>query len=177
MYSLMSSRTSARSSSNMNWASARASSVFPTPVGPRKTNEPIGRFGSCRPARAPRRALATPAAPAPPPPPPPQRVGDGRDGLVLPHDALVQPLLHVDQLLGLAFQQPVDGDPGPARDYRCDVVLVDLLLHHRRPGLVASLQLALELGQLAVADLGHALELAVALRPLGLAAQLVDAAG
>ena len=47
-YSDMSRRTMARSSSNMNSASARASSVFPTPVGPRKTNEPIGRFGSCR---------------------------------------------------------------------------------------------------------------------------------
>ena len=49
----------ARSSSNMNSASARASSVFPTPVGPRKTNEPIGRFGSWSPDRARRSALAT----------------------------------------------------------------------------------------------------------------------
>src|SRR5207244_170947 len=52
MYSDMSSRTMARSSSNRNSASARAVSVFPTPVGPRKMNEPVGRFGSCRPARA-----------------------------------------------------------------------------------------------------------------------------
>ena len=59
MYSVMSSRTIARSSSNMNSASARASSVLPTPVGPRKTNEPIGRFGSCRPERARRSALET----------------------------------------------------------------------------------------------------------------------
>ncbi len=43
----------------MNSASARASSVLPTPVGPRKTNEPIGRFGSCRPVRARRSAFAT----------------------------------------------------------------------------------------------------------------------
>ena len=49
----------ARSSSNMNSASARASSVFPTPVGPRKMKEPIGRFGSCRPERARRSAFAT----------------------------------------------------------------------------------------------------------------------
>src|SRR5205807_1764335 len=48
----MSRRTMARSSSNMNSASARASSVLPTPVGPGKTNEPIGRFGSCSPVRA-----------------------------------------------------------------------------------------------------------------------------
>ena len=46
-------RTMCVSSSNRNSASARASSVLPTPVGPRKMNEPIGRLGSCRPgARA-----------------------------------------------------------------------------------------------------------------------------
>ena len=45
MNSLMSMRTIACSSSNRNSASARAVSVFPTPVGPRKMNEPIGRFG------------------------------------------------------------------------------------------------------------------------------------
>ena len=47
------------SSSNRNSASARASSVLPTPVGPRKMKLPSGRFGSCRPARARRMALAT----------------------------------------------------------------------------------------------------------------------
>ncbi len=73
----------------MNSASARASSVFPTPVGPRKTNEPIG------PVR-----VLEPGACAP------ERVGHGLDGLVLADDALVQPLLHVDQLLGLALEQP-----------------------------------------------------------------------
>jgi hypothetical protein len=36
----------------------------------------------------------------------PERVGHGLDGLVLADDALVQPLLHVDQLLGLALEQP-----------------------------------------------------------------------
>ena len=35
-----------------------------------------------------------------------QRVRDRRDRLVLADDALVQPLLHVDQLLGLALEQP-----------------------------------------------------------------------
>src|ERR671933_485919 len=99
-YSDMSSRTIARSSSNMNAASARASSVLPTPVGPRKTNEPIGRFGSCSPVRA------------------------RRDRLVLPDDALVQPLLHVDQLLRLALEQPRHRDAGPAADDVRDVVLV-----------------------------------------------------
>ena len=41
----------------MNSARAFASSVFPTPVGPRKMNEPIGRFGSLSPARARRTAF------------------------------------------------------------------------------------------------------------------------
>src|SRR4051795_3605176 len=50
MYSDMSTRIIACSESNMNSASARASSVLPTPVGPRNRNEPIGRSGSCRPA-------------------------------------------------------------------------------------------------------------------------------
>ena len=59
MYSLMSMRTIARSSSNRKSASERASSVLPTPVGPRNRNEPIGRFGSDRPARLRRMALAT----------------------------------------------------------------------------------------------------------------------
>ena len=54
----MSMRIMAFSSSNMNSASARASSVLPTPVGPRKMKLPMGRLGSCRPARARRRALA-----------------------------------------------------------------------------------------------------------------------
>ena len=45
------------SSSKRNSASARASSVLPTPVGPRKRNEPIGRLGSERPERERRMAL------------------------------------------------------------------------------------------------------------------------
>src|SRR5690348_10877851 len=51
----MSIRIIARSSSNRNSASARASSVLPTPVGPRNRNEPmrseerrVGKEGRCR---------------------------------------------------------------------------------------------------------------------------------
>ena len=88
MYSDMSMRTIAFSSSNRNSASARASSVLPTPVGPRKMNEPIGRFGSFRPERARITASAT-----------------ARDRLVLADDALVQLLLEVQELLHLALQQ------------------------------------------------------------------------
>src|SRR5216683_862462 len=56
MNSDMSSRTIASSLSKRKRASWRASSVFPTPVGPRKMNEPIGRLESFRPARARRTA-------------------------------------------------------------------------------------------------------------------------
>src|SRR5450759_4694773 len=51
MYSLMSTRMSAAGSAKRNLANARATSVLPTPVGPENMNEPIGRFGSLRPAR------------------------------------------------------------------------------------------------------------------------------
>ena len=54
----------ARSSSNKNSANAFAVSVLPTPVGPRKIKEPIGRFGSCNPARERRTALATACKPS-----------------------------------------------------------------------------------------------------------------
>src|SRR5215207_3200237 len=59
MYSDMSMRTIASSSPNRNSASVRPSSVFPTPEGPRKMNEPVGRFGSLRPARERRMAFET----------------------------------------------------------------------------------------------------------------------
>ena len=58
MYSLMSMRISAFSSPNMASASALHSSVLPTPVGPMNMNEPTGRLGSFRPARARRTARA-----------------------------------------------------------------------------------------------------------------------
>ena len=59
MYSDMSTWISASSSPNRNSASVRASSVLPTPEGPRKMNEPLGRFGSLMPARARRMAFET----------------------------------------------------------------------------------------------------------------------
>ena len=52
----MSSWISESSSPNRNSASALASSVLPTPVGPAKMNEPPGRLGSFNPARVRRMA-------------------------------------------------------------------------------------------------------------------------
>ena len=77
----------------------------------------------------------------------------------------MQALLHVHELLDLALEQAVGRDPRPLRDDSGDVVLVDLLLHHRRClGLGALGQLALELGQEPVADLRDPREVAA---PLG----------
>ena len=61
MNSLMSMRIRCSSLSNRKPASALHSSVLPTPVGPRNRKEPVGRFGSDRPARERRIALATAA--------------------------------------------------------------------------------------------------------------------
>ena len=106
-----------------------------------------------------------------------ERVGHGLDGLVLPDHPLVQALLHVDELLDLALEQARDRDARPRRDHRRDVVLVHLLLHHRRLGGAFALhELLLELGKDPVADLGHALEVALALLALGLHPQLVELA-
>ena len=97
MYSLMSTRISASRSAKRNSASVRASSVFPTPVGPEKMNDPMGRLGVLEPG---------PAAP--------DRPRDRRDRVVLPDHALVQLVLHVDEPLRLRLPNPRQGDPRPA---------------------------------------------------------------
>ena len=94
----------------MNSASARASSVLPTPVGPRNRNVPIGRSGSLRPARERRSASR-----------------DGLDGLLLADHPQVQALLHVDELLDLALDEPRDRDAGPLADDLGDLLDVDAL--------------------------------------------------
>ena len=98
------------SSSNSTSARALQSSVLPTPVGPRKMNEPIGRFGSCRPLRLRRTALATAV-----------------DRFVLADDALVEPLFEHEQLGPLGFQHARDGDAGPGADDFGDFVGADFL--------------------------------------------------
>jgi hypothetical protein len=104
------------------------SSVLPTPVGPRNMNEPIGRFGSCRPARRGARRSRRPA----PPRPGRRRASRAR--------------LPSQQLLALAFQHLVDRDAGPARDDGGDVLGRHHFLDHRaspacglRPRLPSSL--------------------------------------
>ena len=113
MYSDMSRRIIARSSSNRNSASARASSVLPTPVGPMKINEPIGRLGSESPARLRRTALDT-------------RI----EGVFLADNPLAQALFHGHQFLGFAFEQAADGDAGPFAYQRGDIFFVHFFLQH-----------------------------------------------
>ena len=123
---------------------------------------PIGRSGSCSPARERRSAL-----------------GDRRDRLVLADDALVQALLHVHELLDLALEQAADRDARPARDDLGDVLGGDLLLEEPGVAVVGALlglgQLALQLGDLAVAQLGGALQVGLALGALGVAVRGLEA--
>ena len=61
----------------------------------------------------------------------PHGVADGHDGLVLADDPVVQPLLHLDQLLLLALHQAGHRDARPGGHDAGDVVRVDLFLEQR----------------------------------------------
>ena len=52
------------------------------------------------------------------------------DGLLLAYHALAKLLLHVKELFALAFQHPVHGNPGPARDDPGNLLCRDLLFEH-----------------------------------------------
>ena len=111
----------ARSSSNRKSASARASSVLPTPVGPgRGTSRSAGGVGQAGAAA-------------------PDGVGDGGHGLVLADHPLVQDVFEAQQLVHLALHEPADRHAGPLAHDLGDVLLVDLFLQH--------LQVDLELGE------------------------------
>ena len=113
-----------------------------------------------------------------------QRVGDRLDRLVLADHPLVEALLHVDQLLDLALHQPRDRDPGPLGDDLGDVLLGHLLGQHRaalvvqlgEPRLLLGDDLSRARGCSPYRSFGRALEVAVALGPLGLAAGLLELA-
>ena len=136
-------RTIASSVSNRNAASAFVSSVLPTPVGPRNRNEPFGRFGSDEPARARRIAFATVVSAS-----------------SLADDALLEEVLHVEQLVLLALEHLRHRNAGPLRDDLGDFLVGDLVAHEldarSRSLRCACGQAPLELGNLAVLQLGHA---------------------
>jgi hypothetical protein len=134
MYSDMSRWISASSSPNMNSASALLSSVLPTPEGPTKMNEPIGRFGSFRPARARRMDLLIALIAA-----------SWLD------DALVQLLLELQQAGGLLLLELLQRHARHLGDDLGDHLLVDLavdLLGTRAPLGLHVLLLLLQLARL-----------------------------
>src|ERR1051325_113109 len=136
MYSDMSKRTSASWVPKRNVASWRATSVLPTPLGPRNMNEPTGRPGFDTPSRERREA---------------EVARDGGDGALLPHHAAAQDVLHVHQLLGFLALQRGDRDAGPGGDH-----LLDVLRRHLEHGALLG-----ELGELL--DVLAQLDLALAL--------------
>src|SRR3712207_8795902 len=89
-------RTNAASSPKRASARVRASSVFPTPGGPRNRKLPMGRFGSESPARA--------------------RLGDRLYGFLLADNALVEPLFEMYEPLAFLLGELADRDTGLAAD-------------------------------------------------------------
>ena len=57
-------------------------------------------------------------------------IGDGLNGLVLSHDAQVQPFFHVDELLNLSLHETADRNMRPLADDFGDVLFVNLFLQH-----------------------------------------------
>ena len=98
------------SESNRAWARARDNSVLPTPVGPRKMNEPIGRREVLDSARARSTASAT-----------------RRTASSWPITRSCRDLVEAEQLLTLTLEQPGPPGPGPPGDDLGDLVLGDLL--------------------------------------------------
>ena len=93
-------------------------------------------------------------------------VGDGLDGLLLAHDALAQALLHLQELLLLAFDQAGHRNARPLRHDGGDVLLGDFLAQDRlallqvRQMRVARRDLLLELRQTPVSQLRGLLQVA-----------------
>ena len=108
-------------------------------------NDPIGRFGSCRPARA------------------AHRVRHAFNRLILADDAGFEPVFHLEQLLDFSLQHLRHRDARPLRDDLGHVLGVDLFFEHFSVFLklgeffVLRAQLFVELGQNAVAQLGGAI--------------------
>ena len=127
MYSDMSMRINAASSSNRNSASALQSSVLPTPVGPRNMKLPIGRALSCSPARERRTALATAA-----------RASSWPTTRVRSRSSICSSFSRSPASILST------GIPGPARDHRGDVLLGDGFAQH------ASFAAALSAGQVSL---------------------------
>ncbi len=165
MNSLMSTRIMWSSLSNRKPASALHSSVLPTPVGPRNRNEPIGRFGSDRPARERRMASATAVMASSWP--------TTRSCSL----ASICSSLSRSPCISLQTGMPVARDTTSAISSAptivrssCGLPLLPLFGFLR----LRFLQPLLQLGQLAVLQLGDLVEVALALELLDLVADAVD---
>src|SRR5208337_1864674 len=162
IYSDMSMRIISFSSSKRNSASARANSVLPTPVGPRKMNEPMGRLASERPARLRRTALAT------------------RDSASSWPTTRWRKRSSMCTSLRFALEQPPNGNARPLAHQLGDIFLVNFLLQHARvllngvKALLGFLQLAFRMGDFAIADFRDLCEFSGALVALFLGLKLVD---
>ena len=144
MNSDMSILTMASSVPNMNSASARTSSVLPTPVGPEEDERAI---------RAARITQASTRAS--------DRLGDRDNRFVLTLDAFAQRFFHLEQAGGFLFGDLHDRDARPHRHHLGDVLGGDDRLVLALLGLPALLEV-LELGaqlRFAVAILGRQLVL------------------
>ncbi len=157
----MSMRTIARSSSNRNSASALASSVLPTPVGPRNRNEPVGRFSSAMPERARRTASDT------------ARTASACPTTRLPSSSSMRSSFAVSPSSMRPAGMPVHAETTSATSSGPTSSLSISVGVGRRGG-GGLRELLLQLGDAPVAQLGGLAEVAVALGPLGLAAQLLQ---
>ena len=107
-------------------------------------------------------------------------IADQAHGFVLPDDALVQAIFHVQQLFTFALHHLADRNAGGATDHFGDFLGADLGAQQLVFGLffrvdrVSRLQLPLKLRQLAILQLGHLVELAFALQPRDLCLDPVD---
>ena len=89
---------------------------------------------------------------------------DGLDGLRLADHPLTEDVLHVEQLLALAFHHLVDRNAGPAADHPGDVLLGHLLAQHGVGGLALRLgELPFQLGDAPVGKLPGLRQIALAL--------------
>src|SRR5215510_3590400 len=106
--------------------------------------------------------------------------GHRRHGLVLADHAAMQLLFEAEQLLYFAFEQPRHRDASPPADDLGGVLFVDFLFNQAkfalffRQHLFLGFQPPLELGQFAVAQLGGAVEVVLALGLLDLDAGLFN---
>ncbi|KWT97198.1 hypothetical protein APY03_1758 [Variovorax sp. WDL1] len=112
----------------------------------------------------------------------PDGVGDSADGLVLADHALVQLVLHLQQLVALALHQLGHGDAGGTRHHLGNLLGAHLGAQERGSaglalgglGVLGLLQALLQAGQLAVLQLGNLVEVALAGEFGNLELDLVD---